>query len=55
MSVIWMNHEFLASEGHRLRPRFLPLATGVTVQYVIQGEPLEPRCLPLGQHRRPPY
>lgn len=47
MSVAWMNHDVIAFEPVRLRVRSLPLATGVTVQYVAQGEPLAPGDAPL--------
>jgi pimeloyl-ACP methyl ester carboxylesterase len=42
-----MNHDLIAFETLRLRLRSLPLATGVTVQYVAQGEPLAPGDAPL--------
>ena len=47
MSVTWMNHDVAAFDTPRLRTRSLPLATGVTVPYVIQGEPLEPWDVPV--------
>jgi pimeloyl-ACP methyl ester carboxylesterase len=47
MSVTWMNHDVVAIEALRLRTRSLPLATGVTVQYVTQGEPHEPWDVPV--------
>jgi pimeloyl-ACP methyl ester carboxylesterase len=47
MSVTWINHDVVAFEGPRLRARSLPLATGITVQYVVQGEPAEPWDVPV--------
>lgn len=47
MSVTWFNHDGGALPAPPLRPRFLPLATGITVQYVAQGEPFEPGDVPL--------
>jgi non-heme chloroperoxidase len=47
MSVTWMNHDAIAFEPVRLRVRSLPLATGITVQYVVQGESFAPGDAPL--------
>lgn len=47
MSVTWMNHDIVAFEAPRLRARSLPLVTGITVQYVVQGERLAPGDVPL--------
>jgi pimeloyl-ACP methyl ester carboxylesterase len=47
MSITWQNHVVGAFDASRPRARFLPLATGVTVPYVIQGEPLEPWAVPV--------
>ena len=47
MSITWKKHDVIAFEPVRLRVRSLPLATGVTVQYVAQGAPLAPGDAPL--------
>ncbi|MDQ2651423.1 MAG: alpha/beta fold hydrolase, partial [Chloroflexota bacterium] len=47
MSVTWMNRDIVAFETPRLHAKSLPLATGVTVPYVMQGEPLAPWDVPL--------
>lgn len=47
MSVTSMNYDVVTFEAPRLRARSLPLATGVTVQYVTQGEPFKLGDAPL--------
>lgn len=47
MAVTWKNHDIVDLEAPRLRPTSLPLATGITVQYVIQGDPAEPWQVPV--------
>lgn len=47
MSVAWKNHDVVAFEAPRLRVKSLPLATGITVPYVTQGEPLAPGDVPV--------
>lgn len=47
MSVSWMNHDVVAFETSGLYARSLPLATGVTVQYVVHGESAAPWDVPV--------
>lgn len=47
MSVTWFNHDVVALPAPHLRVKSLPLATGVTVQYVAQGEAGTPWDVPV--------
>ncbi len=47
MSVTWVNHDVVPFPAPRLRVTSLPLATGVSVRYVVQGERNSPWDVPV--------